>query len=202
MMASDGFANTRIAREVGVSPATVSNWRERFSEDGLKHFWSVRQGRGRKPSIPQGKVEEIVRLTLHETPPGATHWNCRTMAARAGVSPATVQRIWAARGLQPHRVETFKLSGDPRFEENVGNGDWSGGPALAGEHQPGADCIHTRATAPKQSPGAHLCIRLTEQQSGEITIRHRLYECGPVAVQPFIQWHRVATCELGDRVCH
>ena len=119
LMASDGFANTRIAREVGVSPATVSNWRGRFREDGLRHFSSVRPGRGRKPSIPQGKVEEIVRLTLHETPPGATHWSCRMMAARAGVSPATVQRIWAARGLQPHRVETFKLSGDPRFEEKL-----------------------------------------------------------------------------------
>src|SRR5207302_10256196 len=58
-------------------------------------------------------------LTLHETPPGETHWSCRTMAARAGVSPATVQRIWSARGLQPHRVETFKLSGDPRFEEKL-----------------------------------------------------------------------------------
>ena len=41
------------------------------------------------------------------------------MAARAGVSPATVQRIWSARGLKPHRVETFKLSNDPRFEEKL-----------------------------------------------------------------------------------
>ena len=119
VMASDGFANTRIASEVGVSPTTVVNWRERFAEDGLKGFSSVRPGRGRKPSIPRAKVEEIVRLTLQKTPSGETHWSCRTMAARAGVSPATVQRIWAARGLQPHRVETFKLSNDPRFEEKL-----------------------------------------------------------------------------------
>jgi transposase len=119
LMACDGFANTQIALEVGISPATVMNWRQRFSEDGLRNFSSVRPGRGRKPSIPQAQVEEIVRLTLHETPPGATHWSCRTMAERAGVSSATVQRIWAARGLQPHRVETFKLSGDPRFEEKL-----------------------------------------------------------------------------------
>ena len=119
VMASDGFANTRIASEVGVSPTTVVNWRERFAEDGLKGFSSVRAGRGRKPSIRRAKVEEIVRLTVQETPPGQTHWSCRTMAARAGVSPATVQRIWSARGLQPHRVETFKLSSDPRFEEKL-----------------------------------------------------------------------------------
>jgi hypothetical protein len=41
------------------------------------------------------------------------------MAARAGVASSTVQRIWSARGLQPHRVETFKLSNDPRFEEKL-----------------------------------------------------------------------------------
>jgi hypothetical protein len=36
-----------------------------------------------------------------------------------GVSPATVQRIWSARGLQPHRVDRFKLSNDPRFDEKL-----------------------------------------------------------------------------------
>src|SRR6516162_6586186 len=119
VMASDGFASTQIAKEVGVSATTVINWRERFAEDGLKGFFGVRAGRGRKPSIPRAKVQEIVRLTLQETPPGQTHWSCRTMAERAGVSPATVQRIWSARGLQPHRVETFKLSGDAHFEEKL-----------------------------------------------------------------------------------
>src|ERR1039458_5747823 len=119
LMACDGFANTRIAADVGVAAMTVKAWRDRFSEDGLKDFSSVRPGRGRKPSIPAGKVEEIVRLTLHETPAGETQWSCRTMAARAGVSAATVQRIWSARGLQPHRVETFKLSSDSRFEEKL-----------------------------------------------------------------------------------
>jgi transposase len=119
LMASDGFANTRIAREVGIAPMTVKAWRERFAASGLKDFSTVRPGRGRKPTIPAAKVEEIVGLTLHETPPGETHWSCRTMAARAGVSPATVQRIWSARGLKPHRLETFKLSGDPRFEEKL-----------------------------------------------------------------------------------
>ncbi len=119
LMASDGFANTRIASDVNVAAATVVRWRERFAQSGLKEFSQVRPGRGRKPSIPASKVEEIVRLTLTETPAGETHWSCRTMAARAGVSSATVQRIWAARGLKPHRVETFKLSNDPEFEEKL-----------------------------------------------------------------------------------
>src|ERR1017187_6448387 len=119
LMACDGFANTRIAADVGVAAMTVKAWRDRFSEDGLKDFSSVRPGRGRKPSIPAEKVEEIVRVTVRDTRAGKTQWSGRTMAARVGVSAATVQRIWSARGLQPHRLETFKLSKDSRFEEKL-----------------------------------------------------------------------------------
>ncbi len=119
LMARAGEANTRIAAELGVSPATVTAWRERFATEGLKGLGGVRPGRGRKPSIPDEKVAEIVHATLHEKPPGETHWSCRSMAKATGVSPATVQRIWSARGLKPHRVEAFKLSRDPLFEEKL-----------------------------------------------------------------------------------
>jgi transposase len=119
LMASDGFATTRIASEIGVSPATVTRWRERFEEEGLKASVKVRPGRGRKPSISPEKVQAIVHATLHEKPVGETHWSCRSMARAHGVSHATVQKIWAARGLRPHRTDTFKLSSDPRFEEKL-----------------------------------------------------------------------------------
>jgi transposase len=119
LMASDGFATTRIAKEIGVSPATVTRWRESFEQEGLKASVKVRSGRGRKPSIPPEKVAAIVHATLHEKPPGETHWSCRSMARQQGVSHFTVQKIWAARGIKPHRVETFKLSKDPRFEEKL-----------------------------------------------------------------------------------
>jgi transposase len=119
MMAADGVANTRISAAVGVSATTVKAWRERFVQDGLKGLGGVRPGRGRKPRISNEKVAEIVRATLHDTPVAETHWSCRSMAAAQGVSPATVQRIWSARGLRPHRVKTFKLSNDPRFEAKL-----------------------------------------------------------------------------------
>jgi len=119
LMAADGEANTRIAARVGVSPTTVAAWRERFVKDGLKDFGVVRAGRGRKPSISDAKVAEIVGATLHEKPEAETHWSCRSMAKAHGVSPATVQRIWSARGLKPHLVKTFKLSNDKRFEEKL-----------------------------------------------------------------------------------
>ncbi len=41
------------------------------------------------------------------------------MAASAGVHHATISRIWRAYGLQPHRVEFFKLSKDPQFVEKL-----------------------------------------------------------------------------------
>jgi transposase len=119
LLASEGVANTQIAAQVRVSPTTVKAWRERFGEEGLKGFGGVRAGRGRKPSISDEKVAEIVRATLHDKPAGETHWSCRSMARAQGVSPATVQRIWSARGLKPHLVKTFKLSNDKRFEEKL-----------------------------------------------------------------------------------
>jgi transposase len=97
----------------------VAAWRDRFTEEGLAKIGRVRPGRGRKPRIPPEKIDEIVRLTQQSTPPGETHWSCRSMATAAGVSPATVQRVWSARGLKPHLVKTFKLSNDKRFEEKL-----------------------------------------------------------------------------------
>jgi transposase len=119
LLAGDGIANSQIAQRVGVKAATVRAWRTRFAEEGLAKLGKVRAGRGRKSSIAQDTIEEIVELTRNAKPAGQTQWSCRTMAKQVGVSPATVQRVWAARGLKPHLVKTFKLSNDPRFEEKL-----------------------------------------------------------------------------------
>jgi transposase len=119
LAAADGEANTAIAARLGVSPGTVTAWRARFEADRLSGFGLIAKGRGRKPSIPKAKIDAIVDATLHSTPPGETHWSTRSMAKAQGVSPATVQRIWSARELKPHRVDTFKLSTDKRFEEKL-----------------------------------------------------------------------------------
>jgi len=119
LRAADGVANTAIADQVGVSPTTVKAWRDRFVEEGLAGIGKVRPGRGRKATISDDKVTEIVRATMQDTPPGATHWSCRTMAEAQGVSSATVQRIWSSLGLKPHQVDTFKLSNDAHFEDKL-----------------------------------------------------------------------------------
>ena len=65
------------------------------------------------------KVKQVVHMTLHEKPPNATHWSLRSMAAAAGISYSSVQRIWRAHGLKPHLVETFKISRDKTFTAKV-----------------------------------------------------------------------------------
>jgi hypothetical protein len=119
LRAADGMSNADNAVLAGVTRMTVRAWRSEFAERGLVDLGKVAPGRGRKASIPQATIDQIVELTLHARPEGATHWSCRSMADKVGVSPATVQRVWDARGLKPHLVETFKLSNDKRFEEKL-----------------------------------------------------------------------------------
>ncbi|MDN5725024.1 MAG: IS630 family transposase [Propionibacteriales bacterium] len=117
--AAEGIANTVIADRHEVTAVTVRAWRKAFAKDGLTNWGKIKPGRGRKPMVSDAKVAEIVELTTKTTPPGETHWSCRTMAKRAGVSKDTVQRIWAELGIQPHRVDTFKVSNDPQFTEKL-----------------------------------------------------------------------------------
>lgn len=119
LRASEGMANSRIAQEVGISRATVVEWRKRFLDEGLEALTKVKPGRGQKPLLGMERVEEIVKATLNSSPMGATHWSCRSMAKAQGVSHSTVQRIWDAHGIQPHRVKNFKLSRDPKFVEKL-----------------------------------------------------------------------------------
>ncbi|MHB1855787.1 MAG: IS630 family transposase [Acidimicrobiales bacterium] len=120
LMAADGIANSVIAERLGVSRSTVLEWRAQFIEDGVEGVGKVRKGRGRKPTIPQERIEAMVHDTLHTKPPdGSTHWSVRSMAAHSGLGKSTVQKVWSARGIKPHLVRTFKLSNDARFEEKL-----------------------------------------------------------------------------------
>ena len=64
-------------------------------------------------------MAEIVRLTQTPPPHEATHWTLRAMAKAAGVAASTVQGIWKAHGLSPHRRRQFKLSNDKAFVEKL-----------------------------------------------------------------------------------
>ncbi len=113
-----GKDNHVVAREAGVTRQTVGRWRARFIAkrvDGLLD--EPRPGAPRR--ITDAHVERVIRWTLETAPRDATHWSTRAMAKRCGLSQSAVSRIWRAFALQPHRVETFKLSKDPLFIEKV-----------------------------------------------------------------------------------
>jgi transposase len=119
LLAAQGLSNQAIATQLGTSRPTVLLWRRRFTEQGVAGVLRDAHKPGRPKTITSELVARVVEETLHTTPPDATHWSTRSMAKRHGVSRDTVQRIWKQHGLQPHRVERFKLSRDPRFVEKV-----------------------------------------------------------------------------------
>jgi len=118
-LAADGVPSQDIAQRLGVSRPTVQLWRERFLALRRAGLEKDAPRPGRLPRISEAKIRAVIEATLHTTPPAATHWSTRTMAAAQGVSEATVRRIWHQHRLQPHRTKTFKLSRDKRFVEKL-----------------------------------------------------------------------------------
>lgn len=113
-----GLSNTEVATKLRVTRSTVGKWRERFRVERLDGLLDEpRPGTPRK--ITDTQIEEVITRTLETMPANRTHWTTRAMADAIGVSQTAVVRIWHAFGLQPHRVENFKLSKDPQFVEKV-----------------------------------------------------------------------------------
>jgi transposase len=115
---AEGIENRQVARQLRVTDQTVCKWRERFRLAGLEGLTDEpRSGTPRK--ITDVQVEALISRTLETAPAQGTHWSTRTMAEEIGMSQSAISRIWRAFSVQPHRVETFKLSSDPFFVEKV-----------------------------------------------------------------------------------
>jgi transposase len=111
-------SNVVIGERLGLNRITVGKWRSRFLKrrlDGLLD--EPRPGQPRK--VTDQHVERVIAMTLESQPRDATHWSTRSLAKAVGMNQTAVSRIWRAFGLQPHRVDTFKLSKDPLFIEKV-----------------------------------------------------------------------------------
>ena len=119
LRAADGQANLAIARELGISRPTVLLWRKRFAAGGVPAIMCDASRPGRRKALSPERVQAVIEATLHTQPPGQTHWSTREMARSQGLSRMAVQRIWKQHHLQPHRVETFKLSRDKHFVEKL-----------------------------------------------------------------------------------
>jgi len=119
LLASQGVANHTIARQTGLSRPTVLATRAAFAQGGVDAL-GHRPRRHRTGRVLTPEVEQrILDTTLKTRPVTGTHWSVRTLAKQLGLSRMMVQRVWERHDVQPHRVEKFKLSTDPRFEEKV-----------------------------------------------------------------------------------
>src|SRR4051794_31330087 len=117
LLAGDGVPNNSIAQQTGVSRPTILAVRSAFSRGGVAAVIG-RQKRKRKASVLTPAVEQrILDTTLKTRPAYATHWSVRGLARELGLSRMMVQRVWQKHRIQPHRVEKFKISNDPQFED-------------------------------------------------------------------------------------
>jgi len=119
LLSAEGVGTMAIQRQTGKGKPTIWRWQARFMAEGVDGLLHEATRPAGKPALTPAVIERVVEMTLAEPPGERTHWTGRAMAKAAGVSHRSVQRIWAAHGLKPHRVRTFKLSNDPKFAAKV-----------------------------------------------------------------------------------
>jgi len=157
---AEGLENQAVGQQLEVHPQTVGKWRRRFLVlriEGLRD--EPRPGAPR--TIEDERIEAVITRTLESQPEAATHWSSRGMARDSGLSVSTVQRIWRAFGLKPHRQETFKLSTDPDFVAKVRD--------VVGLYLP--------------LPSMPWCFALTKNpRSRRWTAAKRCFQCGPASL--------------------
>jgi transposase len=118
LLAAAGYSNTAISDRLGLSKPTVGTWRQRYRTQRLQGLYDDPRPGGPR-SIGDEQVAALLRKTLQTKPKDGTHWSCRSVAAETKLSKSTVQRVWKAFGVQPHRQKHFKISTDPLFVEKV-----------------------------------------------------------------------------------
>jgi len=120
LLTADGLGTVEIMRRTDKSKIAVWRWQERFMQEGVDGLLRDKTRPSRIPPLADEVSERVVTLTITTDPPGeVTHWTAPAMAGQVGISVSSVQRIWRAHGLQPHRWRQFKLSNDPQFAAKV-----------------------------------------------------------------------------------
>jgi transposase len=119
LLSGERLGTMKIVRRVGRSKPSVWRWQDRYLAEGIDGLLRDKpRGPGKAP-LGSDVTSQVLTKTMDETPANATHWSVRAMARAVGIGHSSVHRIWAAHGLKPHLVSTFKVSNDPRFAEKV-----------------------------------------------------------------------------------
>ena len=119
LLTAAGIGTSEIERRTGKDKTCVWRWQERFMRAGVDGLLRDRTRPPGKPPLAQSAIDRVVELTGGDPLGEATHWTAAATAKAVGISVSSVQRIWRAHGLQPHRVRRFKLSTDPAFAEKL-----------------------------------------------------------------------------------
>lgn len=119
LLTAADLGTNAIMRETGKSKTCVWRWQERFMAEGVDGLVRDKTRPPRIAPLGQIVIDRIIAFTNAEPPHEATHWTASAMAKAVGVSVSSVQRIWRAHQLRPHRFRSFKLSNDPAFAEKV-----------------------------------------------------------------------------------
>jgi len=119
LYSADRLPALEVARRAGVSRPAVWRWQRHYADEGVDRLLREGSRKPGKPPVPAATVAKVLALTCAEPPGETTHWTGRAMAKVVDLSLRTIQRIWEAHHLQPHRWRTFKRSKDPAFAEKV-----------------------------------------------------------------------------------
>ena len=119
LLSAAGGGTNEIMRQTGKSKTCVWRWQERFMAEGFDGLLHDKTRPSRVAPLGADVAERVVALTQSDPPAETTHWTAPMMAKEIGISASSVQRIWHAHGLQPHRFRRFKLSNDPNFVEKL-----------------------------------------------------------------------------------
>ena len=119
LLTADGLGTAAIMRRTGKSKSVVWRWQERFMQDGVDGLLRDKTRPPRIAPLSQAVIDRVVALTGTDPAGEATHWTAAAMAKATGLSVSSVQRIWRAHGLEPHRVRQFKLSNDKTFADKL-----------------------------------------------------------------------------------
>ena len=119
LLTADGLGTAAIMQGTGKSKSVVWRWQERFMQEGIDGLLRDKTRPPRILPLSQAVIDRVVALTSTDPPSETTHWTAAAMAKATGISVSSVQRIWRAHGLEPHRVRQFKLSNDKAFANKL-----------------------------------------------------------------------------------
>ena len=109
-----GKRNDEVAREMGLRPNTVGQWRLRFASNGIAGLRDQpRPGKPAKYGV--GLRDRILALLELAPPAGMATWDAGSLALALEVSDDAVWRVLRKQGIQLQRHRSWCVSTDPEF---------------------------------------------------------------------------------------